>query len=162
MPATLPPNGTRGTSIPKFVRPIAKVGMKVFHFMFGILGDRLKVQGQNLLELRTFGARTGKERQVIVTRFEDPQHPDAWLVAGTASGAARHPSWCYNLIKNPNQAWVKAGGQDEVKVHPELLEGPEREAAWEHIVERAPGFGKYETTTDRQIPVFRLTPSKGA
>ena len=119
----------------------------------------MKIQGQNLLELKTFGARTGKEREVLVARFEDPRHPEAWLVVGSSGGAARHPAWCYNLIKNPNQAWVTASGQ-EAKVNPELLEGSERDAAWKHIVERAPGFGKYETTTDRQIPVFRLTPSK--
>ena len=97
-----------------------------------------------------------------MARFEDPDNPEGWLVVGSDGGAARHPAWCYNLIKNPNQAWVKAGSQEEVKVHPELLHGPEREAAWKHIVERAPGFGKYETTTDREIPVFRLTPSRGA
>ena len=33
----------------------------------------------------------------------------------------------------------------------------ERDNVYERIVELAPGFGEYETRTDRVIPVFELT-----
>jgi deazaflavin-dependent oxidoreductase (nitroreductase family) len=56
--------------------------------------------------LTTVGAKTGKRRHSIVTRFPEPDHPDAWLVVGSNGGSARHPSWCYNLAKNPDQAWI--------------------------------------------------------
>ena len=161
MSVTLPPSGTRGSTIPGFARPLLKAGMALSHVMFGILGDRMKVQGNSLLGLKSIGARTGKERHSVVARFADPEHPGAWLVVGSNGGAARHPAWCYNLTKNPDRVWIMVG-HDEFKVRPELLQGAEREKAWHRIVSVAPGFGKYETTTDRKIPVFRMTPDSPA
>lgn len=156
MAVTLPPSGTRGTEMPKFARPLMKAGMGVSHFMFGLLGDRMKIQGRPLLKLKTVGAKTGKERHAIVARFEDPGHPGAWLVVGSAAGSSRHPSWCYNLAKNPDQAWVTVA-KETYKVHAESLKGGERDEAWKQIVSEAPGFGRYNTTTDRQLPIIRLT-----
>lgn len=134
-----------------------KVGTGLSHFMFRRLGDRMKIQGRPLLMLKTVGARTGRERHTTLARFEDTGRPGAWVVVGSAGGSARNPSWCYNLAKNPDQVWVTVANED-YKVHPESLHGAEREEAWKRIVALAPGFGKYETTTDRVIPVIRLTP----
>jgi hypothetical protein len=41
-----------------------------------------------------------------------------------------------------------------------MLAPAEREKAWRMVVSLAPGYGKYETTTDRRIPIFRLTPTE--
>jgi hypothetical protein len=41
-------------------------------------------------------------------------------------------------------------------VRPEILRGEERAAAWRRIVEAAPGYGRYEHITGREIPVVRL------
>ena len=121
----------------------------------------MKIQGQPLLGLKTVGAKTGKERHAMVARFDDPDNPGAWIVVGSAGGAAKHPSWCYNLAKNPDQAWATVANK-VYKVHAEFLEAVDREEAWKRIVSLAPGFGKYETTTDREGPVIRLTPDRAA
>ena len=63
MSATLPPNGSRGFSLPKFLSPLEKVGKAVSHVMLRILGDRMKVQGQNLLALKTFGLGPAKKEK---------------------------------------------------------------------------------------------------
>ena len=157
MPVTLPPNGTRGSEMPGFARRLMKSGMGVSHFMFGLLGDRMKIQGRPLLMIKTVGAKTGKERQTVVARFEDPGHPGSWLVVGSAGGSARNPSWCYNLAKNSDQVWITVA-KEVHKARPESLKGVERDEAWKRIVSIAPGFGKYDTTTDRQMPIIRLTP----
>ena len=158
MVVTLPPGGTRGTEIPKFVRPLLKVGTPLSHFMLRRLGDRMKVQGRPLVMLTTLGAKTGKKREVVVARFDDPGHPGSWLVIGSASGAARHPAWCYNLVQNPDQVWANVDKQ-EYEVHAESLHGAEREEAWQRVVSIAPGFKRYETITDREVLVIRLTPN---
>jgi deazaflavin-dependent oxidoreductase (nitroreductase family) len=146
--------------MPKFARPLLKAGTGLSHFMFRVLGDRMKIQGRPLLMLKTVGAKTGKERHSIVARFDDPGHPGAWLVVGSNGGSARSPSWCYNLAKNPGQVWITVDKKVN-KAQPESLHGAEREVAWKRIVALAPGFGKYDTTTDRLIPVIRLTPELG-
>lgn len=117
----------------------------------------MKIQGRPLLMVKTVGAKTGKERHAIVARFDDPGHPGSWLVVGSAGGSARNPSWCYNLAKNPDEAWITVN-KEVYKVRAESLKGSERDEAWKRIVSVAPNFGKYETTTDRVIPVIRLTP----
>ena len=43
----------------------------------------------------------------------------------------------------------------------EQLAGAERAAAWQRIVAELPRFGDYETKTDRELPVLRLTPQAG-
>jgi deazaflavin-dependent oxidoreductase (nitroreductase family) len=131
--------------------------MGVSRLVFRLLGDRMKVQGQPLLLLTTVGAKTGQHRRSIVARFPDPDHPGAWLVIGSNTGAVRHPSWCYNLAKNPDRASITVGGET-LKVQAESLEGAERDEAWKRVVSAAPGFARYETTTDRRIPIIRLTP----
>ncbi|MGH8959283.1 MAG: nitroreductase family deazaflavin-dependent oxidoreductase [Acidimicrobiia bacterium] len=161
MSVKLSPKGTRGVEIPKFARPLMKAGTGLSHLVFRTLGDRMKVQGQNLLMLTTVGAKTGKRRRSTVARFADPNHPGDWLVIGSHYASARHPSWCYNLAKNPEQAWITAGGET-FKVRAESLEGAERAEAWKRVVSTAPGFARYETATDRQIPIIRLTPEAAA
>ena len=162
MSVTLPPSGTRGGAIPKFAKPLMKVGVALSHIIYRRLGDRMKIQGQNLLMLTTVGARTGKRRYAQLARFADPAHADAWLVIGSNGGATRHPSWCYNLAKNPEQAWIRVGSQD-LKVAPQSLHGSERAEAWKRVVSLVPRYGQYEVKTDREIPVIRLVPeSKGS
>jgi deazaflavin-dependent oxidoreductase (nitroreductase family) len=71
-------------------------------------------------------------------------------------GAPKHPVWYHNLKANP---------------HVELQDGPnkqdyaareatsdERERWWERAVEAWPDYAKYQTKTDRLIPVFVLEP----
>lgn len=80
---------------------------------------------------------------------------------GSNGGAKRHPSWCYNLAKNPEQVWIKMGSE-VLKVRPDSLHGAERDEAWKRVVSAAPGYRRYEATTDREIPIVRLSPDKVA
>jgi deazaflavin-dependent oxidoreductase (nitroreductase family) len=143
-------------SIPGFAKPLLKAGMGLSHVAFGLLGDRMKVQGRPLLELTTVGARTGKKRQVVLGFFDDPARPSAWIVVGSNGGAARHPGWCHNLARHPDQAWVTLSGR-QTRVTPDSLHGQERASAWDRIVALAPGYGRYTEKTDREIPIIRLT-----
>ena len=110
----------------------------------------------DMLLLTTVGARSGEQRIASLRRFDDGD--GRWLVVGSAGGQAKHPAWLHNLAQNPEQAWVEVG-RERSKVHPELLSGDERAAAWTRIVAEAPQFGAYKHKTDREIPVVRLTRS---
>lgn len=159
MAVVLGPDGTRGPELPKFLVPILKALAPISHFMFKARKGKGKAQGQPLLLLTTVGARTGKERHTIVCRFDDPHHPQAVLIVGSMGGTRRHPAWCYNLAKNPELVSINLG-ENEQKVRAESLTAEERAEAWNRIVSLAPGYGKYEIKTDRQMPVIRLTPTQ--
>lgn len=150
----LPPIGTRGTEAPGPLRPVIRA---VINFVGGIafrLGGR--VQGRPVLRLVTTGARTGKRRIRLLGWFPDKDNADAWLVVASNGGSAHHPDWAYNLAAHPDQVMVDLG-DGETPVQAEILTGSEREAGWTEISSAAPGYGRYQIKTDREIPVFRLT-----
>lgn len=114
-----------------------------------------KVGGQfanlTLLVLHTTGAKSGQPRVNPAATFDSGGK--LWIV-GSAGGADADPAWVHNLRANPN-AHVEIG-TDEYDVVARELPRAERDAAYAHIVERAPGFAEYEKKTDRLIPVFEL------
>jgi deazaflavin-dependent oxidoreductase (nitroreductase family) len=112
--------------------------------------------GGSLLSLTTIGARSGEQRRSNVMYF--PDGDNAWLIAGSAGGAASHPAWIYNIAKHPDQVWIEIGSR-KLKVSPESLTDDARSKVWQRITTQVPSFASYETKTDREIPVIRLTPA---
>ena len=158
MPVRLTPKGTRGTGFPK----MAPWALAIFHFMnvgmFRLFGRRMRIQGRPLLLLTTTGAKTGNVRETTLGWFPDDEGgSDSRLIVASNAGAASHPNWYVNLARRPDGAAVEVDGR-RFGVKAESLEGPERDRAWKRIVALAPGYGKYEQDTDREIPVVRLTP----
>jgi deazaflavin-dependent oxidoreductase (nitroreductase family) len=149
----LPPSGTRGVEIPGPVRLLIKAMSWTGDLMFRF---GMKVGGQPLLRLSTVGARTGKRRHVVLGWFHDEERPGSRLIVASNGGAAQHPGWAYNMAKNPDQVAVDVG-DGEYPVEVEVLEGDDRERAWNRVVGRSRGYGRYTEKTDREIPVFRLS-----
>ena len=111
--------------------------------------------GRSLLILTTTGARTGEPRTAILTCSRDGQ---AYVVAGTKSGAPTHPAWYANLVAHP-EVTVEADGQPPVKARATPAEGADRDALWHRHVEAYPYFADYPAKTEgRLIPMIRLTP----
>jgi deazaflavin-dependent oxidoreductase (nitroreductase family) len=155
-PARLPPAGTYGTSIPKLVGYLFKAMSwgSVLMFRMGT-----KIQGRPLARLQSVGARTGKPRRVILGTFPDEAHSDSLIVVASNAGAAKHPGWAYNLVSNPGLVTIDTG-DGPVAVDVELLAAEDRGRMWDKVVDMAPGYGRYNEKTDRQIPLFRLTPRR--
>ncbi len=115
-----------------------------------------RFQGMDLLYLTTTGARSGVERTTPLARFDDGQ--GGWFVVASAGGSAQHPAWYHNVAAHPDQVFVEVSGKRHRVAIGQLGES-DYEQAWTEIVQRAPRFAKYRDTTDRQIPVLRLTPT---
>ena len=149
MAVELTPSGTRGANVPrltflKWLEPL----------IYRLFGKRF-FTGTPLLRLTTVGARSGEERVTNLGAFVLGENQ--WLVVASNAGAAKHPGWYVNLAENPDKVWVEFDGR-KVRVRPESLKGPEREEAWrEVVVARAPSYAGYETKTDREISLVRLT-----
>ena len=144
------PTGTRG----------AKQPGRTFRWMNRLIMGRArrtdsKTMGMNLLVLTTIGRKSGQARSTPLAWFPGPD--DSWLVVASAGGAPANPAWYLNLAAHPDQVTVEQAGR-KVAVTAEELHGTEREQAWKRITTEADNFRRYETTTDREIPVIRLTP----
>ena len=152
MSVKITPNGTTGKKFPSvngFFRAVLALNTSIYR----VLGGR--GMGKTGI-LTTVGAKTGQKRSLPVAVFDAGK--DAWWIVASKGGAAEHPAWYRNLAKNPGQVELEVGGR-RLSVVAESLHGADRDAAWKTIVERSPNFGDYEKSTDREIPVVRLTPT---
>ena len=144
----LTPRGTRGGGMPHLPGPLMKIA-RFFMLWFA------RLSGERSVILTTVGAKTGRQHAVSLARF--PDRDETFLVLGSNMGSARHPAWYFNMVKNPDQVWAEVGKR-KFKVRPELLKGDERAAAIRRVIAEAPGYGRYQQMTDREIPVVRLVP----
>jgi deazaflavin-dependent oxidoreductase (nitroreductase family) len=107
-----------------------------------------------VVTLTTTGSRTGEQRSTDLLSVADG--PDAWIVAASFAGSARHPAWYVNMARNPDRIWLKDGSR-RVQVDGNNLKGEERAAAYSRLVAIYKGYAAYEQKTDREIPVVRLS-----
>ncbi len=154
MSVEVTPRGTRGFEPPRLPRPLMSAMIGLGALIYRLFGDRMRVLGRPLLVLETIGAKSGRPRTTVLGWFPDTAD-DSWLVVASYAGAARHPAWFLNMAKNPDRVWVKVG-QRKFVVRPESLRGSDRAEVWQQIVALSPGYGNYQTKTDRELPIVRL------
>ncbi|MGZ8746752.1 MAG: nitroreductase/quinone reductase family protein [Mycobacterium sp.] len=109
-------------------------------------------EGLPLLLLTSSGAKSGAERINLVAYFDID---DKIYVVGSAAGRDESPAWVFNLRAH-RHVQVEIGSNPKRPVVARELTREDRDRIYRIIVERAPGFGEYETRTDRVIPVFEL------
>ncbi|MBL8931236.1 MAG: nitroreductase family deazaflavin-dependent oxidoreductase [Kineosporiaceae bacterium] len=112
-----------------------------------------------LILLDTIGAKSGLRRTSPVGCFADG---DRLLIVASKAGADTHPAWYANLVAHPTVG-VRRWENDELAEYQAtavVLDGAERDRVFEWIVQQAPGFGTYQTRTDRVIPVVALHPRR--
>jgi deazaflavin-dependent oxidoreductase (nitroreductase family) len=110
--------------------------------------------GMRLLVLNTVGKKTGAARSNPVAWFAGED--DSWLIVASAGGAPKNPAWFYNIGAHPEALSIDVGGSN-VPVAATKLAGANRASAWNSITTASPQFNKYESKTEREIPVIRLT-----
>jgi deazaflavin-dependent oxidoreductase (nitroreductase family) len=113
-----------------------------------------------LVILRSTGAKSGLERDVPLGYFTDGD--DVILIASNY-GQAHHPSWSYNLLKNP-QCQLFPDGDTGRGGHfvARRTEGADHDRLFELAAGYAANFASYAVKTDgvRTINVFRLSPNQ--
>ena len=137
--------------MPKFLPQVVWTDQKIEKLSGGRL-TLLDIAGLPNLRLTVRGRKTGTPRTIPLLAVP---RGDDWLIAGSNWGAPKQPVWVLNLEANPDcQVTVKDHTRDMMA---RRLEGEEREAAWQHMLQTWPNYAKYAERTDRQIKVFELT-----
>lgn len=119
----------------------------------GTEGTELK--GRPVILLTTIGAKTGKIRKTPLMRVE---HGGEYAVVASLGGAPKNPVWYFNVKANPRVDLQD--GTTEGEYEAREVFGDEKATWWERAVATWPDYADYQTKTDRQIPVFVLTPVK--
>ena len=111
------------------------------------------LRGRPVIVLTSVGARTGKLRKTALMRVE---HDGIYAVVASLGGAPKHPVWYWNLVKQPHVE-LQDGAVTRDYLAREVT-GDEKATWWARAVEAWPDYARYQTKTDRQIPVFVLEP----
>lgn len=146
--------GTRGARAPRSVGAIGRWVQQRMSNQHRRKG--FTFMGMDVLFLTTVGRKTGQRREHPLAWFPDGE--DAWLVVASAGGAATNPAWYGNIAAHPDQVWIELPDR-KLRVTAEQLDGERRQAAWDRIVAANARFAKYQTKTDRDLPVIRLVPA---
>ena len=115
--------------------------------------DAADMKGMPIILLTTVGAKTGKLRKTPLMRIE---HNGEYACVASLGGAPKNPVWYYNIAKN-SRVELQDGSVTQDYDAREVF-GDEKAVWWERAVEAYPEYADYQTKTDRQIPVFVLTP----
>ena len=117
----------------------------------GTEGTELK--GRPVVLLTTVGAKTGKIRKTPLMRIE---HGGEYAIVASLGGAPKNPVWYFNIKANPHVELQDGTVSGDYRARE--VSGEEKAAWWARALETWPDYAEYQKQTDRQIPVFVLTP----
>ena len=113
------------------------------------------LRGVPVIVLTSKGAKSGKLRKTALMRVE---HAGEYAVVASKGGDPKHPVWYWNLKAHP-LVELQDGAVKRDYTAREVTDD-ERETWWARAAEVWPDYDAYQTRTDRQIPVFVLTPTE--
>lgn len=110
--------------------------------------------GKPIIILWTKGRHSGAVRKSPLMRVKSG---DQYAVVASMGGAPKHPVWYLNVLADPN---VSLQDGPDVRDYVAHVAGPDEKAEWwAKATEAWPDYDKYQTKTDRQIPLVVLTPA---
>lgn len=113
------------------------------------------LQGMPVVILTSVGAKSGKLRKTPLMRVADG---DEYAVVASLGGAPKHPVWYYNVKANPDVELQDGPVKQDMTARE--VTGEEKARWWKIAVEAFPPYADYQKKTDREIPVFVLSPKK--
>lgn|SRR5690606_16594095 len=123
---------------------------------FGRFGWR--IAGAPALELTTTGRRSGLPRSVMLT--SPLQLGDALVVVASRGGDDTHPAWYLNLVANPEVQVARDGAAPE-PMRARVMSPAERDRHWPAVTNAHGVYARYQSRTERVIPLVVLEPLDG-
>jgi deazaflavin-dependent oxidoreductase (nitroreductase family) len=108
-------------------------------------------RGASALLITTIGRKTGLRRRTALIYTKDGEH---YVVVASRRGHNQHPAWYLNLLAHP-EIEVQVGA-DKFRAVARTATPDQRSRLWPIMVSIWPSFDKYQTKTDRVIPVVLL------
>ncbi len=115
--------------------------------------DGTTMRGMPVVLLTTRGRKSGKLRKTPLMRVE---HDGEYAIVASLGGAPKNPVWYYNVVADPHVELQDGTSRQDMTARE--VTGDEKAVWWERAVAAYPDYADYQTKTDRQIPVFVLSP----
>jgi F420H(2)-dependent quinone reductase len=139
--------------------PIAKRFNTLHQFVFRKSNGRLwnRMMGVDLIMLTTIGRKTGQPRTTMVGAPIISE--ELILVLASYAAGDRNPQWYYNLLAN-SRVEVTVQGKKRVMIARDA-QGEEKAELWHRAVANGAPLDKYQSKTERPIPLVILEPDYG-
>ena len=115
--------------------------------------NTLRGSDDPIVVITSVGAKSGNLRKNPVMRVE---RDGIYVAIASKGGADDQPEWYYNFVAHPEVELQDGAVRKTYRV--ELVEGEERADLWQLAVDTWDTYASYQKKTERQIPVFKLTP----
>jgi deazaflavin-dependent oxidoreductase (nitroreductase family) len=110
--------------------------------------------GKPVVELTTVGARTGKQRTVLLT---SPAYLEGDpVIVVSYAGDDRYPGWYHNLLANPDVEIMRLDSGRRERRRARVLAAEERAVLWPQVKREVKQYQEYERRTTREIPIIVL------
>jgi deazaflavin-dependent oxidoreductase (nitroreductase family) len=117
--------------------------------------NTLRDTDDRIVVITSVGAKSGNLRKNPVMRVE---RDGIYVAIASKGGADDQPEWYYNFVAHPEVELQDGPVRKTYRV--ELVHGEERADLWKLAVDTWATYGEYQKKTDREIPVFKLTPTE--
>lgn len=111
--------------------------------------------GMNTLLLTTRGRKSGLLRRSALIYGQDG---DNYVIVGSNGGDQKQPAWYLNLNEN-TEVQVQVLG-DKFTATAYTATGEERARLWALMTKIFPTYNRFQTKTEREIPVVVLKPQR--
>jgi F420H(2)-dependent quinone reductase len=143
----------------KIVKAVSRAHVGVFKLTNGRIGSKFRVgagfkKPVPTLLLEHIGRKSGK---VFTTPVLFLTHGANLVVVASQGGMPKNPQWFGNLQANPDTR-VHLRGERARPVRARVATPEEKAALWPRLVDMYADYDKYQTWTDREIPVIILEP----
>jgi len=158
----LPEERPPGLDSPWAVRGLkllSRAQVRVFKLTNGRVGNTWRVgagwrKPVPTLLITHVGRKSGRRFETPLLYLEDGRD---LVVVASQGGLPKNPQWYANLVAHPDTT-VSLKGERDRPVRARVATPEERAALWPRLVELYADFAKYQTWTDREIPVVVLEP----
>jgi deazaflavin-dependent oxidoreductase (nitroreductase family) len=127
--------------------------VEAFEASNGAEANTLRGGTDPIVVITSVGAKSGNLRKNPVMRVE---RNGEYVAIASYGGGPNNPEWYDNFLAHPEVDLQDGPVKKTYRVR--LLDGAERADWWEHAVRTWKTYATYAEKTDREIPVFLLTP----
>lgn len=162
---TMPPKGTAAPKgldspiVPKILKVMSRLNIAAYRATGGRVGGTWRVgsafrKGVPICLLTTKGRKTGRPRTQPLLYMPDG---DRVVIVASQGGLPKDPLWYLNLCADPHVT-VQVR-RDVRRMRARTASQDERAALWPRLVAVYADFDKYQSWTDREIPVVVCEPA---
>ncbi|MFF5264853.1 nitroreductase family deazaflavin-dependent oxidoreductase [Actinomadura viridis] len=158
-PATARPKGLDSPLVPRVLKVASRLNVAVYRATGGRIGGTWRVgsafpRGVPVCLLTTRGRRTGLPRTLPLLYLADGERV---ILVASQGGLPRHPLWYLNLRADPRVAVQIRRETREMRAR--TADAAERAELWPRLVAMYADFDRYQSWTDREIPVVVCEPA---